>query len=132
MPVRRGVFPRGCHRRAGGEEEGALYAIKVPFWRWSGLKERNARRRKRWERACETVQCFDQWLWLPAWARVMRVVVYRKCVRHLTAKNYPLDLFDTDDGYYEYSAIVTNKEVTGRTLRFFICGRGTHEKAYDP
>jgi hypothetical protein len=41
-----------------------------------------------------------------------------------------LDLFDPDDGYYEYSAIVTNKAITGRTLWFFMCGRGTHEKVY--
>ena len=45
----------------------------------------------------------------------------------MTAKNYQLDLFDPDDGYYEYSAIVTNKEVT---LWYFMCGRGTHEKVY--
>ena len=60
----------------------------------------------------------------------MRVVVYRKRVRYRTAKNYQLDLFDPDDGYSEFSAIVTNKEVTGRTLWFFMCGRGTHEKVY--
>lgn len=47
-----------------------------------------------------------------------------------TRKNFQLDLFDPDDGHYECSAIVTNKAVTGRTLRFFLCGRGTHEKVY--
>ena len=94
------------------EAEGVEYAIKVPFWRWLGLKERIARRRT-WERVDDTVACFDQWLWVPIWSRVMRVVVYRKRVRHLTAKNYQLDLFDPDDAYFEYSAIVTNKEVTG-------------------
>ena len=41
-----------------------------------------------------------------------------------------LDLFDPDDGYYEYSAVATNKAVTGRTLWYFMCGRGTHEKVY--
>ena len=112
------------------DKEGVEYAVKVPFWRWLGLKERIARRRLRWERVDETVECFDQWLWVPAWSRVMRVVVYRKPMRHQTAKNYQLDLFDPDDGYYEYSAIATNKEVTGRTLWFFMCGRGTHEKVY--
>ena len=61
---------------------------------------------------------------------VTRVVVYRNRVRHLTAKNYQFDLFDPDDGYFEYSAIFTNKEVTGRTLWYFMCGRGTHEKVY--
>ena len=60
----------------------------------------------------------------------MRVVVYRKRVAHRTPKNFQLDLFDPDDGYYEYSAVVTNKPVTGRTLWFFMCGRGTHEKVY--
>ena len=39
---------------------GVEYAIKVPFWRWPGLKERIARRRQRWERVDETVECFDQ------------------------------------------------------------------------
>ena len=66
--------------------------------------------------------------------RVLRmlagVVVYRKRVHHRSAKNYQLALFDPDDGYFEYSAIVTNKEVTGRTLWFFMCGRGAHEKVY--
>ena len=85
------------------DAEGVQYAIKAPFW---------------------------QWLRVPAWSRRMRVVVYRKRVRHRSAKNYQLDLFDPDDGYFEYSAIVTNKEVTGRTLWFFMCGRGAHEKVY--
>lgn len=49
---------------------------------------------------------------------------------HRTPKNYQLDLFDPDDGYYEYSAVATNKTVTARTLWHFICGRGTHEKVY--
>ena len=111
------------------DAEGVEYAIKVPFWQWLGLKERIAECRY-WERVDATVECFEQWLPVPAWSRKMRVVVYRKRVHHRTAKNYQLDLFDPDDGYFEYSAIVTNKEVTGRTLWFFMCGRGTHEKVY--
>ena len=58
------------------------------------------------------------------------MVVYRKRVAHRTAKNYQLDLFDPNDGYFDYSAMVTNKPVTGRTLWFFMCGRGAHEKVY--
>ena len=111
------------------DEEGVEYAIKTPIWRLLGLKERIARHRK-WERVDETVECFDQLRWVPAWSRWMRVVVYRKRVRYRTAKNYQLDLFDLDDGYFEYSAIVTNKEVTGRTLWFFMCARGTDGKVY--
>ena len=40
-------------------KEGVEYAIKVPFWRWLGLKERIARRRH-WEPVDEAVECFDQ------------------------------------------------------------------------
>ena len=111
------------------DAEGVQYAIKAPFWQWLGLKERIAACRC-WQRVDATVECFEQWLRVPAWSRRMRVVVYRKRVRHRSAKNYQLDLFDPDDGYFEYSAIVTNKEVTGRTLWFFMCGRGAHEKVY--
>ena len=111
------------------ETEGAEYAIKVPFYEWLGLKERITRRR-RWRRVDDGVECFEQRIRLSAWSRTLRVVIYRKQVRHRTAKNYQLDLFDPNDGYYEYSAIVTNKTVSGRTLWFFLCGRGTHEKVY--
>ena len=111
------------------EAEGAEYAIKVPFYKWLDLKERIARRR-RWQRVDESVECFAQRIRVKAWSRTLKVVIYRKRVRHRTAKNYQLDLFDPDDGYYEYSAIVTNKTVSGRTLWFFLCGRGTHEKVY--
>ena len=103
------------------ESRGVEYAVKAPFYEWLGLKERIARRR-RWRRVDATVECFAQRLRVPAWSRSMRVVIYRKRVRHRTARNYQLDLFDPDDGHYEYSAIVTNKAVTGRTLWFFMCG----------
>ena len=111
------------------EAEGAEYAIKVPFYTWLGLKERIAKRR-RWRRVDDSVECFEQRIPVPTWSRSMRVVIYRKKVAHWTRKNFQLDLFDPDDGHYEYSAIVTNKAVTGRTLWFFLCGRGTHEKVY--
>lgn len=111
------------------EDEGVEYAIKVPFYPWLGLKEPIARRR-RWTRVDSKVDCFDMRLAISPWERHMRVVIYRKRVAHRTHKNFQLDLFDPDDGYYEYSAVVTNKAVTGRTLWFFMCGRGTHEKVY--
>ncbi len=111
------------------QAERVEYAIKVPFYQWLGLKERIVGCGY-WERVDATVDCFEQDLPVPAWSRRMRVVVYRKRVAHRTAKNFQLDLFDPNDGYFEYSAIVTNKKVTGRTLWFFMCGRGTHEKVY--
>ena len=42
----------------------------------------------------------------------------------------PQRIFDPNDGYYEYAAVVTNKTVSGRTLWYFMRGRGVHEKVY--
>ncbi len=111
------------------ERRGAEYAIKVPFYTWVGLKTLVAER-KRWTRVDATVDCFEKQLYLEPWKRTMRVVIYRRRVRHEAPKNYQLDLFDPADGHYEYSAIVTNKALTGAYLWYFMCGRGSHEKAY--
>lgn len=105
------------------------YAIKVPFYPWLGLKERIGARR-RWTRIDDGVDCFAFRQRLAPWERTVRIVVYRKRVFHKTAKNFQLDLFDPDDGYYEYSAVATNKAVTGRTLWHFMNARGIHEKVY--
>jgi hypothetical protein len=111
------------------EKRGAEYAIKVPFYHWVGLKPLIAER-KRWTRVNDTVDCFEKKLEVADWGRFMRVVVYRRRVRHEAPKNYQLDLFDPADGHYEYSAVVTNKDLTGAYLWYFQCGRGSHEKAY--
>lgn len=55
-------------------------------------------------------------------------MIYRKRVHHRTAKNFQLDLFDPNDGYFEYSAVATNLDLSGRQLWHFMCGRGLHEK----
>jgi len=52
----------------------------------------------------------------------------RRQVAHRTAKNFQLDLFNPDDGYYEYSAITSNLEYTLANLWHFMAGRGAHEK----
>jgi hypothetical protein len=105
------------------------YAIKVPFYRWLDLQGLIARR-KRWTSVDDQVDYFETNLWVKAWQRRLSVTLYRKRTHRQTRKNYQLDLFDPDDGYYEYSAIVSNKAVSGRTLWHFMCGRGAHEKAY--
>jgi hypothetical protein len=111
------------------EERRVEYAIKVPFWTWLDLKDKIASRR-RWYRVDDDVSYFDSSLNLKPWQRRERVVIYRKRVGHVTRKNYQLDLFDPDDGHFEYSAITTNKTLSGTHLWWFMCGRGAHEKAY--
>lgn len=111
------------------EGQRAEYAIKVPFFAWTGLKAL-VKAQRSWTPVNATVSCFEQALWLQPWQRTLRVVIYRTRVQHETAKNFQLDLFDPADGHHEYSAVVTNKALTGRYLWRFMCGRGGHEKAY--
>jgi DDE family transposase len=111
------------------ERHGAEYAIKVPFHPWLGLKARVLQTRV-WTRVTTTVSSAEHWIDVAPWARRLRVVVYRTRVQHATAKNFQLDLFDPNDGYYEYSAVATNKGLGGAALWAFMCGRGTHEQVY--
>lgn len=109
--------------------QGAEYAIKVPFYTWVGLKDL-VQKQRRWKLVDGKVSCFENTLRLEQWDMTLRVVIYRKRVHHETRKNFQLDLFDPADGHYEYSAIATNKLLSGRNLWYFLAGRGSHEKAY--
>ena len=65
---------------------------------------------------------------LNPWGAPLWVAIYRRRVKHRSAKNFQLDLFDPDDGYYEYSAITSNLDYTLANLWHFMAGRGAHEK----
>jgi hypothetical protein len=103
------------------------YAIKVPLWKWLGVREKIAAR-PRWERVSDSIDGFVTTLELPRWDRTQRVVVYRKRVFHETQKNFQLDLFSPDDGHFEYSAVATNTALGVAALWHFMAGRGGHEK----
>jgi len=105
----------------------ADFALKVPFHQWLGLKEK-IQQRRRWKRVEPGVQGFVFTLQVPQWDLRLRVAIYRKRVQHPTAKNYQLDLFDPDDGTWEYSAVATNLGFGLTRLWRFMCGRGQHEK----
>ena len=109
--------------------EACEYAIKVPFWPWVGLKPRVAAQRD-WIPVSAQVSAFETLLRLDAWDLTLRVVIYRKRVRHQTPKNFQLDLFSPDDGYFEYSAVTTNKTLAPAALWAFMAGRGAQEKTY--
>ena len=105
----------------------AAFAIKVPFYQWIGLK-RLIRRQRRWKHVAPGVEGFDTRVWLEPWLKKPRVAIFRKRVHHESPKNYQLDLFDPDDGHWEYSAVVTNHRLRLRALWHFMGGRGAHEK----
>jgi Transposase DDE domain group 1 len=111
------------------ERKGAGYAIKVPFFKWLGLLPL-IRDRQRWQGLREGMGCFELSLHIAAWEKTLRVVVYRKPVHHETKKNYQLDLFDPDDGYFEYSAVGTNLALSAGALWDFMAGRGAQEKTF--
>jgi hypothetical protein len=105
--------------------KGAGYAIKVPFYQWLELT-RLIQERGRWRRVTREISTFEKTI--PAWGMSLRVVIYRKKVHHKSRKNYQLDLFDPNNGHYEYSAITTNLPWNARRLWNFMAGRGLHEK----
>lgn len=109
------------------DEERLEYAIKVPFWKWLGLREWIVGRR-RWTRVDAYVDGFALDLEIPQWKRCEHVVIYRKRVSHESRKNFQLDLFDPADGHYEYSAVATTKAMGVVRLWHFMAGRGAHEK----
>jgi Transposase DDE domain group 1 len=103
------------------------YAIKVGYWSWLPLKQLAAERR-RWEPIAPGVTGFEHMLTIPQWDLTLRVMIYRKHVRHQTPKNFQLDLFTPDDGHFEYSALATNMPLGLPALFAFACGRGAQEK----
>jgi hypothetical protein len=105
--------------------KGAGFCIKVPFWQWLDLTGR-IKARRRWKHINTQLGYFETTL--TVWDVTLRVVIYRKKVFHRSRKNYQLDLFDPNDGYYEYCAIATNLSLVPRKLWNFMAGRGEHEK----
>jgi hypothetical protein len=109
------------------EGSGVEYAMKMPMWPWLNLRDR-VKRRKAWVRVDSTRSAFSTQLWIPKWKMTVRVVVYRKKISGKPAKAYQLNLFQPDDGFYEYSTVVTNKTTSERSVWHFMAGRGGHEK----
>ena len=108
-------------------ERRAEYAIRVPFYQWIDLKGIVALRMQ-WKSIAKDIDGFFTTVHLAPWNRDLKVAIYRKRVFHPSAKNFQLDLFDPSNGYWEYSAITTNKCVGLRELWYFMAGRGAHEK----
>ena len=106
---------------------GCAYAIKVGYWSWLPLKHLAAERRD-WTPLAPGVTGFEHRLTIPQWDVAVRVMIYRKHVRHASRKNFQLDLFTPDDGHFEYYAVATNMTLALPALFAFVCGRGAQEK----
>jgi hypothetical protein len=118
-------FLETCRREA------LEYAVKVPMWPWLNLRGVVANQcddQWEWIDRANGVQGVFAWLHIPAWDRVERIAIYRKRVNHEPAKGKQLELFNPDDGYWEYSTVATNKTLDLRALWHFQNGRGVQEK----
>lgn len=109
------------------QAHGAGYAIKVPFYFWLDL-QRYIRTQSEWVRVAPDVTGFIVRAAATPWGEPLWVAIYRKKVRHRATKNFQLDLFDPNDGHYEYSAVTSNLDLSLANLWYFMCGRGNHEK----
>lgn len=107
--------------------EGCEYAIKAGFWKWLDLKSLVAAQ-KCWRAVNTEVSYFVTFLPVAPWGLMLKAVIYRKRVHHESPKNFQLDLFSPDDGHFEYSAVATNKVLSGPALWEFMAGRGAQEK----
>lgn len=109
------------------EVSGVENAMKMPMWEWLGILDR-VRRRKTWTRIDDRRSVFSTDLRIEKWKRTVRVIVYRKRISGKPARSFQLNLFQPDDGYFEYSMVVTNKAESERAVWLFMAGRGGHEK----
>jgi Transposase DDE domain group 1 len=103
---------------------GVPYAVKMPLWKWTGIKEL-IQQRERWSVAAEDLSYFATTLKLAKWRLEVPVVIFRKCItkNNLKPKTFQLDLFDPGDGIYEYQVIATNQELTAVNVMDFYNGR---------
>lgn len=110
---------------------GVEYAVKVPMWPWLNLRgvvKKSSEGDWQWVDRSRGVQGLFAWLHIPAWERVERIAIYRTRLNHKPVKGKQLDLFNPDDGYWEYSTVATNKTLDLRALWHFQNGRGVQEK----
>ena len=111
------------------DDTGVEYAIKVPMWPWLNIKAL-VEKQTRWSRVDTQgdIEGFFTKLAIPAWNRTERIAIYRTRRNRRPAKGIQLDLFNPDDGYWEYSVVATNKSLGLAALRKFMNGRGVQEK----
>jgi len=104
------------------------FAIKAPFWKLLALKT-EAENRKRWFKISEQWGYF--WIQNPIDSidHNHYVLILRKKLRD-PKKPYQLKLFSPNNGFYEYSAIVTDtKQWNPEELLQFVSGRSAQENS---
>lgn len=110
---------------------GVEYALKVPMWHYLNLRGLvRSVDQKLWQTVNRAAQVEGVFLHLeiPFWSRGEHIAIYRTRRTHKPVKGTQLDLFNPDDGYWEYSVVATNKDLGLLALWHFMNGHGVHEK----
>ena len=118
-------FLRSCDRL------GVEYALKVPMCHYLNLRALvRSVDQSLWQTVSRSAQVEGIFLRLevPFWNRAEHIAIYRTRRSHKPVKGTQLDLFNPDDGYWEYSVVATNKDLGLLALWNFMNGHGVHEK----
>lgn len=102
------------------------FAIKVPMWQWLNLKNIISVR-QRWSHVSRRLAWFRRPVAIAAWGLVVEMTFYREKLSDTPKKGHQLDLFTPDDGVYEHSVILSNKEISAGNLLDFYNGRANME-----
>ncbi|MGZ3745654.1 MAG: IS1380 family transposase [Pseudobdellovibrionaceae bacterium] len=102
------------------------FAMKVPMWHWLYLKEL-IMLRQRWSPANENLSYFKTLLPVESWGVDLPMVIYREKFSETPKLHHQLDFFTPDDGYYEHSVILSNKEISAEKILDFYNGRASME-----
>ena len=104
------------------------FAVKAPFWKLLTLKTA-AQQRHVWYSIDDTWSFF--WLQKPidSLEKEHYVFIFRKKIQE-PRKPFQLDLFSPNNGFYEYSAVVTDtKQWEAKELLSFVSGRSGQENS---
>lgn len=102
--------------------ENIEFVIKVPMWKWLGLKE-VFQNRQRWSHPKPGLDSFFNEIEVSQWDLSLPLHFYRKKLSDKPAKNHQLDFFTPDDGVYEHFVLVSNKDLQAQNLLDFYNGR---------
>ena len=102
------------------------FAMKVPMWQWLNLKNMILVR-TRWSHANKKLAWFKRAVRIEPWDLDVEMTFYREKLSDTPKKGHQLDFFTPDDGVYEHSVILSNRQISAVNLRDFYNGRANME-----
>ena len=106
--------------------EGIEFAIKVPMWPWLHLKDAILFR-DRWYRIDKKRSYFKKRVSIDSWNLDLEMTFYREKLSDKPKQWHQLDFFTPDDGIYEHSIILSNRETSAGNIFAFYNGRANME-----